>query len=134
MEFPYQKEGSRIFGEIYRPIVEFEIETEELGWTRILAYTDSGADVTLLPLSFIRALKIRVEEEDIKEIRGIGAGKISVIIKEVRMKLVDKMFKAKVAIALIEDVPYLLGREDVFKHFEICFRKNKVTSFEGVDM
>ncbi|MGB2840966.1 MAG: hypothetical protein WBC40_00570 [Halobacteriota archaeon] len=50
------------------------------------------------------------------------------------MKLVDKMFKAKVAIALIEDVPYLLGREDVFKHFEICFRKNEVTSFRDVDI
>ena len=50
MEFPYQKESSRLFGEIYRPVVEFEIETQ-LGWTRILAYLDSGADITLLPMS-----------------------------------------------------------------------------------
>ena len=128
MEFPYQKESSRLFGVIYRPVVEFEIETQ-LGWTRILAYLDSGADITLLPMSFIRALKVKVEEEDVKEIRGIGNGKIPIIIKEVRMKLVDEVFDAKVAIALLEDVPYLLGREDVFKHFEICFRKNKTTQF-----
>jgi len=46
------------------------------------------------------------------------------------MKVVDKIFDAKVAIALIEDVPYLLGREYVFKHFEICFRKNKIIQVE----
>ena len=128
-KFPYQKERSRLFGEIYRAIIEFEIETK-LGWTRILAYLDSGADITLLPKSFIRALKIRVEVDDIKEVGGIGGGKIPIIIKEIRMKVVDKIFDAKVAIALIEDVPYLLGREYVFKHFEICFRKNKIIQVE----
>lgn len=122
MEFPYQREKSRLFGEIYRPVIKFEIETK-FGWTPILAYLDSGADVTLLPMSFIRALEIKIDEEDINEIRGIGDGKISVIIKEVRMKIGDKIFNAKVAIALIEDVPYLLGREDVFDRFEICFRQ-----------
>jgi len=81
LKFPYQKERSRLFGEIYRPIIEFEIETK-FGWTRILAYLDSGADITLLPKSFIRALKIKVEVDDIKEIGGIGGSKIPVIIKE----------------------------------------------------
>jgi len=37
-------------------------------------------------MSFIRALKVKVEEEDIKEIRGIGNSKIPIIIKGVRMK------------------------------------------------
>lgn len=130
MKFPYQKEKSRIFGEIYRPVVKFEIKTK-LGWIPILAYIDSGADVTLLPMSFVKALKIKIVEEEIKEIRGIGEGKISVIIKEVEMKLCNKIIKTKVTIDLIEDVPYLLGREDIFDHFEICFKqKNKTTCFK----
>lgn len=132
MEFPYQKEKSKLFGEIYRPVIEFEIETK-LGWIPVLSYIDSGADITLLPMSFIRALKIRIEEEDIKEIRGIGEGKISVIIKEVKMKICDDIFDAKVAIALIEDVPYLLGREDVFEHYEICFRQKNKTIYFGYE-
>ncbi|GAI31018.1 unnamed protein product, partial [marine sediment metagenome] len=86
MEFPYQKEKSKLFGEIYRPIGEFEIETK-LGWIPILAYIDSGADITLLPMSFIRALEIKVEEENIKDIGGVGGGKVPVIIKEVNMKI-----------------------------------------------
>jgi len=126
MKFPYQREKSKLFGEIYRPVIKFQIKTKS-GWIPILAYIDSGADVTLLPMSFIKAFEIKIEEENIKEIRGIGEGKISVIIKEVKMKISDKIFDAKVAIALIEDVPYLLGREDVFDHFEVCFRQKDRT-------
>ncbi len=48
----------------------------------------------------------------------------------IKLKIIDKIFDAEVAIALIEDVPYLLGREYVFKHFEICFRRNKIIQVE----
>jgi len=129
MEFPYQKEQSRLFGNICRPVAEFEVETE-LGWAPILAYIDSGADITLLPMSFITALDIHIEEEDIKDIRGIGDGKLPIIVKRVRMRLAGKTFNTEVAIALIEDVPFLLGREGVFDQFEICFRKNRTIRFE----
>ncbi|MDI6860265.1 MAG: hypothetical protein QMC85_07205 [Methanocellales archaeon] len=129
MKFPYQKEVSELFGEIFRPIVEFEIETK-IGWISVLGYIDSGADVTLLPRSFISPLGIKVEEE-IKEVRGIGEGKVPIIIKQVKMKLGNKNFDAKVAIALIEDIPYILGREDVFDQFKICFdQRKKIVHFE----
>ncbi|MDI6903509.1 MAG: hypothetical protein QMC77_07225 [Methanocellales archaeon] len=130
MKFPYQKEVSELFGEIFRPIVEFEIETK-IGWISVLGYIDSGADVTLLPRSFISPLGIKVEEEEIKEVRGIGEGKVPIIIKQVKMKLGNKNFDAKVAIALIEDIPYILGREDVFDQFKICFdQRKKIVHFE----
>ncbi|MGQ9479727.1 MAG: hypothetical protein ACUVQ0_06960 [Thermoproteota archaeon] len=48
MRFPYQKEKSNLFGEIYKPIAEFEVETRA-GWITLLAYIDSGADVSILP-------------------------------------------------------------------------------------
>jgi len=115
-----------LFGEIYRPVCEFEIETK-LGWVPVLAYIDSGADVTILPMSFIRALRIKVEGEDIEDIGGVGGGKVPVVVKEVKMKICDEIFNARVGVALIEDVPYLLGREDVFGYFEICFRQKKKT-------
>ncbi len=129
MNFPYQKEKSKLFGEVYRPVGEFEIETK-LGWIPVLAYIDSGADITLLPMSFIGALEIKVEEEDIKNIGGVGGSKIPVIVKKVKMKICDKILDVRVAIALIEKIPYLIGREDVFDYFEVCFRqKNKTIYF-----
>ncbi|MEW6069143.1 MAG: hypothetical protein AB1485_00850 [Candidatus Thermoplasmatota archaeon] len=129
IEFPYQKEFSELFGEIFRPLAEFEIETSK-GWIPIVGYVDSGADVTLLPRSFLKPLKVKIEKSEIKEIRGIGEGRVPVIIKNVGMKIGDKVFNAKIAVALIEDVPYILGREDVFEKFEIIFcQEERVVRF-----
>lgn len=127
IRFPYQKEESKLFGSVYRPLVEFEIKTTN-GWIPVLAYVDSGADVTLLPKSFIDLLDIKVREEDIVEIGGVGGGKVPVIVEVVDLKISDEIRKVKVAIALIEEVPYLLGREDVFDYFEVRF-KQKIKSF-----
>jgi len=77
MKFPYQREESSLFGEIYRPIAKLEVETQA-GWITLLAYVDSGADISILPASFLKAFGVVVEEEEIKEVRGIGGTKIPV--------------------------------------------------------
>ena len=59
----------------------------------------------------------------VKEVRGIGNIAVSVIIKEVEVKIGDENLKANVGIALIEEVPYLLGRKDVFNKFRIIFEE-----------
>ena len=120
LRFPYQGDKSNIFGEIYRPIVEFEVHVNN-EWIPIVAILDSGADVTLLPKSFLEAFGFEPRKEEIKEVRGIGEGRIPVVIKEVRLKFAGREFNARVAIALVEDVPYILGREDVFDKFKITF-------------
>ncbi len=128
-EFPYQREDSVLFGIIYRPIIDFEVNTK-FGWIPILAYADSGADVTLLPNSFLYFLDVKFTEDEVQEIGGVGGGKVPVIMREVELRICDKVIRVKVAIALIKDIPYLLGREDVFDYFEVCFRnKKRITSF-----
>lgn len=127
-EFPYQKEDSVLFGVTYRPVVDFEIKTS-FGWIPVLAYADSGADITLLPRSFLYFLNVKFTEDEVKEIGGVGGGKVSVIVREVQLRICEEVTGAKVAIALIKDIPYLLGREDIFDHFEVCFR-NKKTYFK----
>lgn len=44
-------------------------------------------DVSLFPRSFLKALGLKVEKEEIKEVRGIGEGKVPIIIKHVKMKI-----------------------------------------------
>jgi UDP-N-acetylglucosamine 2-epimerase (non-hydrolysing) len=41
-----------LFGVTYRPVVDFAVKTR-FGWIPVLAYADSGADITLLPNSFL---------------------------------------------------------------------------------
>jgi len=129
-DFPYQKEDSVLFGVTYRPIIDLEVKTK-FGWIPVLAYADSGADITLLPRSFLYFLDVKFTEDEVKEIGGVGGGKVPVIVREVELRICDEIIWLKVAIGLIKDIPYLLGRKDVFDHFEICFRnKKKITSFK----
>jgi hypothetical protein len=130
--FPYQKEDSVLFGVTYRPVVDFEVKTR-FGWIPVLAYADSGADITLLPSSFLYFLNAKFTEEEVKEIGGVGGGRVPVIVREVELRMCEEVIRVKVAIALIKDTPYLLGREDIFSHFDICFR-NKKTYFKRSEL
>jgi hypothetical protein len=51
------------------------------------------------------------------------------MIKTVKIKIGERIIDARIAWSLIEDVPLLLGRVDIFKLFTIYFEKEKRTVF-----
>ena len=129
IEFDFREEQSKIFGAILRPVAEviFIYKDKEILES---AYVDSGADISLIPKSLGEALGIEVKKSDeITEIKGIGERSIPIIIKNIHMRIGEKEFETRVAWALIEGVPMLLGREDIFPLFDICFKKNRKTLF-----
>jgi hypothetical protein len=89
----------------------------------ISPYIDSGADITLIPKSAGEILGFELEEGKIKELSGIGEGKVAVIPKVVKMTIGKEKFDCQIAWALIEEVPLLLGRKDIFDHFAILFQQ-----------
>jgi len=50
---------------------------------------------------------------------------VPVIVKKVMMCMGKEIFDARVAWALIEDVPPLLGRMDVFNKFDVIVREEE---------
>lgn len=130
MKFEYKKEFSKTLGTIYRPVAEvfFIHEDKEI---RDFPYVDSGADITLIPRSVGELLGFEVEKEKIVEMGGIGGSKVPTILKKIKIRIDSEEFPIQVAWALIEDVPPLLGRTDVFDRFEVTFKqKEKVTEFK----
>jgi len=80
---------------------------------------DSGADYTLIPYRMGR----------IREMGGIG-GVIAVRFAPVPMRIEAYQFDCTIAWAQIELIPLLLGREDVFDHFDVTFQqRSKKTIF-----
>lgn len=73
--------------------------------------------------------KFTETEKEVKEIGGVGGGRVPVIVREAKLRICEEVIRVKVAIAIIKDIPYLLGREGIFDHFEVCFR-NKKTYFK----
>jgi len=68
-----------------------------------------------------------VDSSKIMEIRGIGEGTVPVIIKELQLKINKATFNVRVAWALTDTVPFLLGRLDILDRFDITFTKKKVS-------
>lgn len=121
VEFAYRRETAR--GEtVFRPVARIVLEHNERV-VLFLPYIDSGADVTLLPRSVGEVLGFELEQGPVEELAGIGEGKVAVIFKQAHMSIGQNSFDCRVAWALIEEIPPLLGRRDVFERFAVEFRE-----------
>lgn len=94
-------------------------------------FVDSGADTTMIPLSFAEKLGFDSwSEEEIENASGAEGGTIPYFLRNVNMVIEDKKLNIKLACALHDNVPSLLGREDIFDKFQVCFNdKEKKVRF-----
>ena len=121
--FRYGTERSRLFGTIKRPVAKVYVRDASGNWVPCFMYIDSGADFTIIPYRFGLMLGLRLEGP-VEEVYGIGGG-IPIIIKRLELKIGDVIINARVGWSLREDVPFLLGRMDVFNEFNIEFRERE---------
>lgn len=94
---------------------------------------DSGADISLIPRSLGEFLHLKLDEGKIKELRGIGEAAIPYVTKKLTIQIGKTEFQSRVGITLIEEVPFILGRLDVFDAFNIEFKqKTQETIFRTI--
>ena len=122
--FRYKKEESSTLGEIQRPVADVYLQTKKKSWIEFNPYIDSGADITMIPLSFGKLIGFEVDESKIQQIGGIS-GSVPVIYKKATIMIGKKIFTVRLAWALVEDVPPLLGRTDIFDIFKVTFEEYK---------
>ncbi|MFQ5813202.1 MAG: hypothetical protein ACE5I2_08460 [Anaerolineae bacterium] len=100
IEFDYRRERLRTGETIFRPVAKVYLLRQEGEWVAEYFYVDSGADYTLIPYRMGRFLGLEKIASEIREMGGI------------------------------ERVPFLLGREGVFDHFDVTFQqRSKKTIF-----
>ncbi len=127
--FDFKEELSGIFGKILRPVAYVVLINGDIKVPEYV-YVDSGADITLISKSVGEILGFKVSDNDkIEEIKGIGERSVPLVIKSINMQIGEKVFQTRIGWALIEEVPLLLGRIEVFSFFDICFQKNEKTFF-----
>ena len=91
---------------------------------------DSGADITLVPRSLGEFLGISFEGKKILELRGIGEGALPYVVEKIKVKIGKHAFEARIGISMVEEIPLILGRLDIFDNFNIEFKqKAGVTIF-----
>lgn len=118
------KEESAAKGKIKRPVADVFIKTNSGAWIEFHPYIDSGADVTLVPLSLGKLIGLSFDENNIEQIGGIR-GSIPVIYLKTEIRIGGIQFSIQIAWALIEEVPPLLGRTDVFDKFDVLFKQKE---------
>lgn len=129
--FHYKREPARIPGQfVHRPVAEGYLKAKSNKWIKFNPYIDSGADVTLIPLSLGKLLELEINKNKIEEIGGIR-GSVPVIYTKVALRIGEEEILTQVAWALIEEVPPLLGRTDIFDSFKVTFEQTKgIITFE----
>ncbi len=85
-------------------------------------YVDSGADLTLIPKDFGRLLGMNLRE-NLGLVSGISGALLQVSLQTADIRIGGRTARARVAAALRNDVPYLLGREGLFRLFKIVFQE-----------
>ena len=122
--FKYHPEPSPL-GIILRPIADIILEANGLK-VEASMYIDSGADITMIPIHLGKALGFKQNPSDeILEIRGVSGGGVPYIIKKMKITIGERTFDIRLAWALIEEVPLLLGRMDIFNKFAVTFDETK---------
>jgi hypothetical protein len=123
--FDYRRMRSLLVGEIKRPVADIFIRSERGEWIELHPFIDSGADITLLPYSFGLMLGFKKNIGELYELKGVRGIGVPVIVKRVKMRIGNIELEPRVAWALIEETPPLLGRLDLFDKFNITFKERE---------
>jgi len=123
--FQYKKEINIWGRKFYKPIASIYINHKDETWHPYSMYIDSGADITVInkTIGNLIGLKLKPKEQKFN-LNGIG-GKKEFVYREINIKIVKSTFNVKIAWVQDDDIPLLLGRENVFDKFNICFTEKE---------
>lgn len=128
IKFKYRQEEGPL-GSVLRPVASVVLIAKSRR-LETLMYIDSGADITTIPLEAGLALGFQQNPKGrLLEMRGVSGGSVPYLIKTVSLVLNGTKMQSRIAWALIEEVPFLLGRLDVFNRFDITFQERQGAVF-----
>lgn len=121
IEFSYVKD---------EPVVHVVLENDG-NEVQVEFFVDSGADMTIIPLNFAKELGFDAwDDNEIVNALGVGGGNVPYFVRQVRISIGDKKLNIRIACSLRDDVPFLLGRKDIYDKFQVCFNgKEKKVRF-----
>lgn len=131
LKFPYEKETSRIFRSIKRPIALVDFWSKK--FNRFLRYSmivDTGADYTLFPRHVAGDLGVDFKKDCQEYLtKGIGGEKKVFLIREAKMRLGGWEKVVPIGFLNRDDIPPILGRQKCLDDFDLLFSRF-VTYFE----
>ena len=119
--FPYLEGKTKDGTSVFRPWVRIHLQGADGDWSAFQLYADAGADITLLRSTDCQILGYQLEAGEMRLMSGVCSGLIRTFIHELPLRLGTEEFPCRVAFAERADVPRLLGRQQVFQCFKVCY-------------
>ena len=115
-------------------MLELELLSVDNKKINALGHIDSGADTTTINMQYASALGIKIEDSKKREIMGIGNGKVTAFISNLKFNIKGTDWQVDMPVWFIdsENVNILLGQEIFFDTFKIKFEKDHDT-FELIE-
>ena len=131
VSFPFEIQGTEIFGIIRRPVADVGFWSKELNnWVPVKMIVDTGADYTLLPLWLSSKLGVDLKQ-DCKKFKtsGVGGEQLVYLIQR-RWKVKIGEWEENITLGFLNDnfVPPLLGRLHCLEKIKVSF-ENFTTTF-----
>jgi len=128
LSFPYEKEESKIFGKIRRPVAQIEVWSQLINdWVSVPMIVDTGADYTLFPryTAFDFGIDLKKDCEKYSTF-GVGGEEVVYIYKK-NLPIRLSGWKGKIPVGFLgaDNVPPLLGRLRCLDKFDVLFSKFK---------
>ena len=102
--FRYRPERSHL-GTIYRPVATVIVEHKKIV-IELPLYIDSGADISMIPYRFGKALGLEQTSKDrIKRIRGIAGRSVPYLVKRLTFIFGRRTISVRVAWSMTEEFP-----------------------------
>jgi hypothetical protein len=118
--FKYTPEPTRT-GIIDRPTARAFLQSTKGEWYAFRVYIDSGADLSLFRKSDAKLLGLDLYEGEYHPLKGIGKTLIPAYTHRIQLRIEETPLEVTASFADSDEVPRLLGRTDIFKHFKITF-------------
>ncbi len=126
IKFKYEHYHS-LLGDILRPMADVILQVGNRK-VEVTMCIDSGADITMIPFHFGKSLGLKQNTSDkILEIKGVSGSGVPYILKKAILVIGGRRLNIRLAWALIEEVPLLLGRMDIFNKLRIIFDEKEET-------
>ncbi|MBI5575945.1 MAG: hypothetical protein HY896_06225 [Deltaproteobacteria bacterium] len=120
----YRREVGSL-GRVLRPVADVVLENRQVK-VEVPMYVDSGADLSVIPFRFGKALGFKQGgKNEIRELKGISGAGVPYVLKTVTLVMNGVRLKVRMAWALVEEVPMLMGRMDVFNKFRVVFDEKR---------
>ena len=132
-KFPLRYKYDSVLEFVSEPIIPVSILTKDGSYQTYDFIVDTGADCCIIPKIVAEDLGIDIKSLPKISFTGIGGRHIVAYLAKITIKITNTPIKVACALSSNEKSPFILGRKDVFSHFNILFdNKKKLIKFNRI--